>query len=148
MRENPTEVVVGGAVLALAVGFLVFMLQGTGVSARGAGYELVANFSSAEGVDVGTDVRMAGVKVGTVSALELNPETYRADMTISVQDGLLVPDDSSLAVASEGLLGGNFMEIVPGGSFEFFEPGAQFRDTQSSVSLLTLLLRYVGGGDE
>ncbi|QQA44046.1 outer membrane lipid asymmetry maintenance protein MlaD [Pelagovum pacificum] len=149
MRENTTEVVTGGVVLVLAVAFLFYMLQVAGVSGRtGGGYPLVATFSSAEGVSVGSDVRLAGVKVGTVTGLELNPETYLADMEIQVVNGIEVPDDSSLAVSSEGLLGGNFMEIIPGGSFEFFEPGGQFLDTQSSVSLITLLLRYVGGSGE
>lgn len=148
MRENPIEVIAGGVVLLCAAGALVYGLQATGASARGEGYPLTANFSSAEGITVGSDVRLAGIKVGRVDSLSLNPDTYRAEMVIAVQDGVLVPDDSSLAVSSEGLLGGNFMEIVPGGSFEYFEPGEAFTDVQSSVSLLTLLLRYVGGGNE
>ncbi|SLN76028.1 outer membrane lipid asymmetry maintenance protein MlaD [Roseisalinus antarcticus] len=148
MRENPTEVIAGGAVLAFALAFLFYMTQATGLTTRSDGYELVANFRSAEGISVGTDVRMAGVKVGTVTSLDLNLDTYRADMTISVRDGVLVPDDSSLAVASEGLLGGSFMEIVPGGSFDYFAEGAMFEDTQGAVSLITLLLRYVGGSGD
>ena len=148
MRENPIEVIVGAAVLLFAGGFLVYMLQVSGAGGRTDGYDLTANFSSAEGIAVGTDVRMAGVKVGSVTGLDLNSQTFRADMTITVKDGLEVPADSSLAVSSEGLLGGSFMEIIPGGSFDNLEPGALFQDTQGAVSLITLLLRYVGGGDE
>ena len=148
MRESPAEVITGGAVLLLAAGFLAYMVQVSGAVERSAGYELVANFRSAEGISVGTDVRLAGVKVGSVTALDLNPETFRADLVITLRDGIVVPADSSLAVASEGLLGGSYMEIVPGGSFENLEPGGMFTDTQGAVSLLTLLLRYVGGGEE
>ncbi|KAA9005642.1 outer membrane lipid asymmetry maintenance protein MlaD [Histidinibacterium aquaticum] len=148
MRENPLELAAGGAVLAFAVGFLVFMTQSTGVTARTDGYSLNGNFRSAEGINVGTDVKLAGVKVGSVTGMGLNDETYRAEVTITLRDGLLVPNDSSLAVSSEGLLGGNFMEIVPGGSFDYFQPGDTFMDTQGSVSLINLLLRYVGGGEE
>lgn len=148
MRENPTEVVTGGLVLAFAVGFLVYVTQTTGWGASVRGYELSGSFPSVEGIDVGTDVRMAGVKVGSVSDMVLNQETFRADLVVQVEDGILVPEDSLLAVASEGLLGGNFIEIVPGGSFDYLGPGDTFADTQGSVSLITLLLRYIGGGDE
>ena len=146
MRENPLEVIVGAAVLLFAGAFLAYMLQVSGAGARTNGYDLTANFSSAEGISVGTDVRMAGVKVGTVTGLDLNPQTFRADMTITVMDDLQVPADSSLSVSSEGLLGGSFIEIIPGGALDNLAPGALFQDTQSAVSLITLLLRYVGGG--
>ena len=97
---------------------------------------------------MGTDVRLAGVPVGTVTALTLNPETYRAEVVVSVDPAIQVPDDSALAVASEGLLGGSFMEIVPGGSFDFLAEGAEFQSTQGSVSVVQLLTRFVSGGDE
>ena len=125
MSENVTEVFVGGAVLAVAVGFLVYAGQATGYSRDAGGYELTASFRSVEGVSVGTDVRMAGVKVGTVVGLDLNPQTFRADTTFTVQDGIEVPDDSSIAISSEGLLGGNYVEIVPGGSPILVEPGGE-----------------------
>ncbi|MCR9127091.1 MAG: outer membrane lipid asymmetry maintenance protein MlaD [Rhodobacteraceae bacterium] len=147
MSENTTEVLVGGAVLAAAIGFAVFALQSTGFAAGGGGYPLHASFRSLEGVNVGTDVRLAGVKIGTVTGVELNPETYRADTTFTVTEGILVPDDSAVVVASEGLLGGNFVEIMPGGSPFFFEPGAEITDTQGAVSLISLLLKFVSGGD-
>lgn len=146
MRENPTEVAAGGLVLAFALGFLVYVTQTTGWGAGVRGYELTGSFNSIQGIDIGTDVRMAGVKVGNVSDMVLNQETFRADLTVQVEDGILVPEDSLLAVASEGLLGGNFIEIVPGGSFDYLAPGGTFSDTQGSVSLITLLLRYIGGG--
>src|SRR6056297_2576113 len=78
MSENTTEVLVGGAVLAVAIGFLVYAGQATGLSGGQSEYELAASFRSADGVDLGTDVRMAGVKVGRVTGIELDPTTYRA----------------------------------------------------------------------
>ncbi len=107
-----------------------------------------ASFRSVEGVSVGTDVRLGGVKVGTVTALDLNPATFRADAAFTVDDALRLPDDSAVIIASEGLLGGSFVEIVPGGSPFDLEPGAEIEDTQSAVSLLNLLLKYVGGGSD
>ena len=148
MAENTGEVLVGGAVLAAAIGFVIYAGQATGVGAGSGGYPLKASFRSIEGVSVGTDVRLAGVKVGTVTDMALNAETYRADTTFSVVKGIEIPDDSAVVVSSEGLLGGNFVEIFPGGSPFFYAPGDEILDTQGSVSLINLLLKYVGGGGE
>lgn len=149
MAENTTEVLVGGVVLAAAIGFVVYAGQATGLSKSDAGYPLTASFRSMEGVQVGTDVRLAGVKIGTVTDVALNPETYRADTVFTVRDGIQIPDDSAVAISSEGLLGGNFVEIVPGGSPFYFEPGQEMEDTQGAVSLISLLLKFVSGsGDE
>ncbi len=146
MAENTTEVMVGGAVLAAAIGFLVYASDSTDAMQSTAGnYDLTASFRSAQGVTVGTDVRLAGVKVGTVTALDLNPTTYRADATLSVREELELPDDSAALVAAEGLLGGYFIELVPGGSPFNVEPGGEIEDTQGSVSLITLLLKFVSG---
>lgn len=148
MSHSATEITVGGAVLAAALAFGAYTIQTTGFSFGSAGYDLTASFRSIEGVSVGTDVRLAGVKVGTVTEVALNTETYRADTTITVTDGVLIPDDSAIVIASEGLLGGNYVDISPGGSLDYFQAGDEIEDTQGSVSLLTLLLKYVGGGDE
>lgn len=149
MSHNTTEITVGAAVLALAVGFAVYAGQIAGVGSGGTGYPLVASFRSAEGVSLGTDVRLAGVKVGTVTGIELDAQTFRANTTFTVKDGVSVPDDSSVVISSEGLLGGNFVEILPGGSPFNYEAGDEVLDTQGAVSLISLLLKFVaGGGDE
>lgn len=143
--HNKTEVIVGGVVLACAVAFGVYASQSTGWSQNTGGYNLGASFRSLEGVAVGTDVRLAGVKIGTVADVQLNAETYRADTTISVANEIQIPDDSSIIISSEGLLGGNFVEVMPGGSPFFFEPGDQIEDTQGAVSLISLLVKFVAG---
>ena len=148
MAENTTEIVVGGAVLALAVAFGVYASQVAGLGGSSAGYPLNASFRSAEGVQVGTDVRLAGVKIGTVTGIDLNPQTFRAVTSFSIDNGIEIPDDSSVLVSSEGLLGGNFIEISPGGSPFNLEPGAEIEDTQGAVSLISLLLKFVSGGSE
>ncbi|WP_372603674.1 outer membrane lipid asymmetry maintenance protein MlaD [Actibacterium sp.] len=147
MSENKAEILVGGAVLAVALGFLLFVSNSTGIGGnRDGSYELTASFRSIQGISVGSDVMMAGVKVGTVTSLELNPTTFRADARFSVRDGLDLPDDSAILISSEGLLGGNFVEIVPGGSPFNIEPGGEIEDTQSAVSLVTLLMKFAAGG--
>jgi len=147
MSENKTEVIAGGVVLAVAVGFLIYAGQMTGVSAGQSEYTLSASFRSADGVDVGTDVRLAGVKVGRVTAIELDPETYRAETAFTVREGIEVPDDSAIAISSEGLLGGNYVEILPGGSPFYFAAGDEVEFTQGSVSLISLLMKFVAGDE-
>ena len=145
MAENISEVVAGAAVLAAAIGFLAYAGQTTGFSNDAASYPLKASFRSVDGVTVGTDVRLAGVKVGTVTALDLNPQTFFADATISLRKDVLLPTDSTILVSSEGLLGGNFIELQPGGSLDNLAPGDEIEDTQGAVSLITLLMKFVGG---
>lgn len=148
MAENPGEVIVGGLVLAAALGFVVYAGQATGFGGPRGAYELTASFRSAEGLSVGSDVRMAGVKVGTVTALTLDPATFRAEARFTVSNGILLPEDSTAAVATEGLLGGAFLELLPGGSPVNLAPGEEVLDTQSAVSLLNLLLRFAAGGGQ
>ncbi len=147
MAENKSEIIAGGVVLAVALGFIVYAGKLTGAQAGGNSYELAASFRSADGITVGTDVRLAGVKVGRVTSMALDPSTYRAGTTISVAEGIDVPDDSALAISSEGLLGGNYVEILPGGSPLYFAPGDQIEFTQGSISLVSLLMKFVGGDD-
>ncbi len=148
MSENPGEVIAGGATLAVAVGFLFYAAQSAGVASSQGGYELTASFRSVEGISVGTDVRMAGVKVGSVIGLDLNPESFRADVVVNVRDSLEVPEDSSISISSEGLLGGNFVELVPGGSPFNLEAGAEIEDTQGALSLLGLLAKFVSSSED
>ncbi|MGR3805165.1 outer membrane lipid asymmetry maintenance protein MlaD [Marinibacterium profundimaris] len=146
MSHSVTEITVGGVVLAAAVAFAVYATQTTGMRAGGGGaYELNASFRSLEGVSVGTDVRLAGVKLGAVTGVELDPTTYRAMTTFTVSNGIEIPDDSAAVIASEGLLGGNFVEIMPGGSPFYYEAGDEITDTQGAVSLISLLVKFVSG---
>ena len=146
MRESVTEVTVGALVIIVAGGFLAYAAQATGYTRGGGDMTLTASFRSVEGVSVGTDVRLAGVKIGSVTGMDLNAQTYRADTVMTLSNDVPIPNDSSAVVASEGLLGGNFIEIVPGGSMDNFAPGDEIVDTQGAVILLQLLLTYVGGG--
>ncbi|WP_372885749.1 outer membrane lipid asymmetry maintenance protein MlaD [Shimia sp.] len=147
MSAVRTEIAVGAAVVAVAVGFLVYAGQMTGFASATAGYPLTASFRSIEGVSVGTDVRLAGVKIGSVTDIALNPQTFRADTRFTILEGIDLPDDSAVVISSEGLLGGTFVEILPGGSPFNFEPGAEVEDTQGAVSLIGLMMKFVTGGE-
>jgi len=148
MANNAAETVIGAVVLAATAGFLAFAANVTGVSGPVDSYELHADFRSVEGISLGTDVRLAGVKVGSVTGLYLNPMTFRAETTFSVRNDIVMPEDSAVMISSEGLLGGNFVEMVPGGSEFNLEKGGEFLDTQGAVSLISLLLKFVSGSSE
>jgi phospholipid/cholesterol/gamma-HCH transport system substrate-binding protein len=129
----------------VAIGFAVYAAQGAGLTGDAGTYPLTASFRSVEGITVGSDVRLAGVKVGTITDLTLNPQTFFADASLQIRNDVLLPTDSAILVSSEGLLGGNFIEILPGGALENLEPGGEIEDTQGAVSLISLLLKFVGG---
>lgn len=145
MANQTTEVITGGVVLAAAVGFFLYASDVSGRGSSGDVSSYNASFSSVEGVIVGTDVRMGGVKVGTVTSLALNPETFRAEAGFTVDADIKLPEDTAALISSEGLLGGSFLELLPGGSPFELEPGAEIEDTQSSVSLINLLMRFFAG---
>ena len=142
MANSVAETVIGAVVLATAIGFVVYAGQTRGVDIGSATYPLTAKFRIAEGVSVGTDVRLAGITVGSVSGLDLDSATYQARMTMAVRGDLQIPDDSDVKISSEGLLGGSFVELTPGGSDFMLKPGDEIENTQGSVSLLDLLIRF------
>ncbi len=145
MTTNRAEVVTGAAVLAVAVAFVLYATQGIQMSGQSGSYPLRASFRSVEGITVGSEVRLGGIKVGTITDLTLNPQTFFADAAILVQEQIQLPTDSAILISSEGLLGGNFVEIIPGGAPDNLAPGDEIEDTQGSVSLISLLMAFVGG---
>lgn len=148
MRGVWAEFIIGTCVLIVAISFAVVGFQRGGWASTNESYILNASFRSIEGVTVGTDVRLAGVKVGEVSGISLNTKSFRADVKISLDLGIKLPDDSAILIASEGLLGGNFVELQPGGSPFNFEAGDMIMDTQGSVSLLNLLMKFASGSSK
>ncbi|MBW7921356.1 MAG: outer membrane lipid asymmetry maintenance protein MlaD [Rubellimicrobium sp.] len=147
MEGNRSEVAVGALVLIAAVGFLVWLLQFAAPLGRG-GYEVTASFRSAEGVAVGSEVRLAGIRIGQVAGMTLDPATFRARTAMRLDDGVVIPSDSSAVIASDGLMGGAYVEIVPGGAPDDLAPGGEILDTQGAVSLLDLLVKYASGSGE
>ena len=141
INRSVTEILIGAVVVATAIWFLYYTSTRTSIMANEDSYNLSADFRSVEGVSLGTDVRLAGVKIGIVKALILNPETYRVNATFSVKNAIKIPDDSQALISTEGLLGGTFLELVPGGSFDYLAPESVIMDTQGSVSIITLLMR-------
>ncbi|MBD9527952.1 MULTISPECIES: outer membrane lipid asymmetry maintenance protein MlaD [Paracoccus] len=146
MQSNAerAELWVGAAILLIAGGFLFWSTAGN--AHRGIGgenYELRAAFPNVDGIEVGTDVRVAGVKVGRVSAVELNPATYLAEARLRIPGDIKLPTDSAALIQTDGLLGGSYIELQPGGAADNLAPGDEIEDVQGAVSLLSLMMKFV-----
>ena len=147
MSRNVVETVLGAVVLAVALGFLAWAYGRSDAGDPG-GYTLTARFDRVDGLETGGDVRISGIKVGKVLGQRLDPQTYRAEVTFSVRDGIELPSDSSAAIVSSGLLGGKYLSVVPGGDVELLKGGGEITLTQSSVNLEDLIGRYIFGGGQ
>lgn len=144
--ENPVETVIGAAVLAVAIGFGVYASQfSNAFSSGGDRYPVEASFRAAVGVSPGTDVMIAGVKVGNVTDLRLNQDTARAQVTMAIDNGVELTTDTFAKIDSEGLLGGAYIALEPGSEEVLIEPGGRILNTQGSISLFDLVSKFTGG---
>lgn len=148
MSNNIVETVIGAVVLAVAALFLMVAYRTTDL-APASGYELVARFDKVDGLSTGADVRMSGIKIGTVAVTELDRKTLEAVVRVTIDDGIDVPSDSAIKVAADGLLGGSFLSIEPGGEESSLPPGGEITYTQGSVNIIELVGKamYSGGGE-
>jgi len=141
-RRDGAELLAGAVVLAVACGFLWYAVANTGRGFEG-GYTLHAKFDRIDGLSVGSDVRIAGIKVGSVTAARIDPQTYQAVVDFSVADAIKLPKDSDAVVTSDGLLGGKYLSLSPGGDTTELAPGGELTLTQSSISIEQLLGKFI-----
>ncbi|WP_375200979.1 outer membrane lipid asymmetry maintenance protein MlaD [Hyphococcus sp.] len=146
-RAGFFETIVGALVIAVAAGFLAYAY---GVSGKGVGrdhYRVGAVFGRVDGVTVGSEVRIAGVKVGSVAGNSLDPMTYEANVELAIDRGVAIPQDSVAKVVSDGILGGAHIAIEPGAAEEMLLEGDKLTITQGSVDLLSLAVQaFTSGG--
>ena len=138
MQRNMLETVMGAIVLLTAVAFVSLAYEAANI--RGTdGYELEAEFGATGGLSVGDDVRISGIKVGRISRQELDPVTYAARIVMSLDERIRIPADSSARITAASLLGGNYLELIPGADEDMMQPGEVIYDTRDPVSLTDLL---------
>lgn len=138
MGGNLVETLIGAAVLAVAGIFLAFGYTTSTIGSDG-GFTLIARFDRVDGLVVGSDVRMSGIKVGTVIDQRLDPATYQAIVEMDLDPKIKLPDDSSVKITSEGLLGATYMSVEAGGSEDMLQSGNEIRFTQGSIDLMSLI---------
>ena len=142
MTRKLPEIFTGFAVIIIAVVFLAFALSRAGEVSSG-GYPLVAQFSSIGGLTVGADVKIGGVVVGHVASEHLDTNTYAAIVGLVMNNDIKVPQDSSAAITSDGLLSGDYVAVSPGGSNNMLAPGQSFPVTQSAINIEDLLGKFI-----
>jgi phospholipid/cholesterol/gamma-HCH transport system substrate-binding protein len=147
MQRNAIEPILGALVLVAAFAFLVFAYNKAGQRSF-SGYPLTARFSSIDGLQTGGDVRIGGVKVGQVTDITIDPESYLAMVKLTVSPEIKLPVDSVASISTEGLLGGKYVGLEPGVSDTMLKPGALITHTEASVSLENLIGKFMySGGD-
>ena len=142
MRKNIIETIMGAVVLLVAIVFVSFAFQTSDVQ-NVEGYQVVASFDNASGLTAGTDVRMAGVKIGTVASNELDTETFLANVTMNIDEAIKLPTDTSARIIPDGLLGGNFVSLEPGGEEENLKQGGVINYSQGAINVVDLLGRFI-----
>lgn len=145
MHRNTIEAILGAVVLLAAAFFLWFAFNMADIRGT-SGYQILAKFDKIGGLKIGSDVRLSGIKVGTVSDLSLDEKTFMANVKITVQNSVKLPSDTVAEISSEGLLGGNYLSLVPGSEESLIQPGGQIKYTQSPVDLVQLLGRFIFNG--
>jgi phospholipid/cholesterol/gamma-HCH transport system substrate-binding protein len=144
-QNNIAETLIGAGVVAVALVLAALAYYRTG-SGGVSGYEINAKLSKADGLAVGTDVRLAGIKVGTVSDMTLDPKTYLVTVHMNIQHDVQLPVDSSILVTQAGFLGGQYLSITPGGEDKMMTAGATFENAQGSIDVMGLVGRFATGG--
>ncbi len=137
-NRSSFETLIGALVIAAAVFFVVLVVRGTGI-ATPEGYRVSASFGNADGLKPGTEVRISGVKVGSVIEQTLDGESLQAKVVMEIDRTLKLPTDSSVRVLSDGLLGGSYLMIDPGGEEEFLADGGHIDFTSDAVNLIDLI---------
>jgi phospholipid/cholesterol/gamma-HCH transport system substrate-binding protein len=138
MKRNPIETILGAVVLLIAGMFLAFAYTTADIQAV-TGYSVSAKFIKVGGLQTGSDVRISGIRVGTVTSQALDPKTFQAQVTMSISSDVKLPEDSEAAIVSDGLLGGKYINLIPGRGTQMLAGGGvipKTRDFQSVEDLV------------
>ncbi|MEK6745743.1 MAG: outer membrane lipid asymmetry maintenance protein MlaD [Rickettsiales bacterium] len=147
MQKNIIETLMGAVVLVVAGVFFAFAYKGSGMQIE-SGYMVKANFTNASGIALGSDIRIGGIKIGTVSDLTLDANSYEAVISMQIRSTTQLPKDSSASVVSSGLLGEKYIQITPGGDEAMLANGEKIEFTQSAINLEEMIGKFMfsGGG--
>lgn len=145
MSRNAIETIMGAVVLVVAAVFLFFAYSTTGAKPTSGGYELVARFDRVDGLREGGDVRISGIKVGTVVSQNLDPQSYLAVVHMNIDQAIKLPVDTIATITSTGLLGENYLALVPGGEEEYIKPGGTITHTEAAINIFSLINKYISG---
>lgn len=141
-QTNAMETLVGAFVLTVAISFIGYAYKNSGSSTEST-YVLSAQFHQANGLHDGSDVRIGGVKIGTIQSLSLDTKTLYPVVAFAVNTDIKIPKDSKASITSSSLMGDKYLELTPGGSDDDLQPGDVIYNTQDSVNLESLIGKAV-----
>ena len=152
MQSNIVETIIGAVVLSITILFVVYAYRVAGSTSQ-AGYVITADFDRVDGLTLGADVRLSGIKVGSVTAMTLNPESYEASVEMTINPEVKLYEGTAVKITSAGLLGSQYVSLDPGGGVERLAHGSEITDAVGTVDLMSLIGRFIfnsggGGGQE
>ena len=147
MRYSSVEILMGAVVLVTAISFLILGLQSINTNQKD-GYNISLIFGSSAGLKTGDSVKISGIDVGKIIKLDLDLDDYNAKIHINLSNEVKIPEDSSARITSSSLLGGNFLDIIPGSSETFLKPNDIIYDTSDSVSFIDMLGKMIFSGSK
>ena len=145
MHRNVIETIMGGVVLIIAVVFLTFAYSSSNAG-KVTGYTVTAKFGNVSGINPGSDVRLSGIKVGSVVDTTLDTGDYTALVSLSIKDAIKLPTDTVARVWSDGLLSPNYLDLLPGADEKILKEGDRITVTQDPINLLDLITKVIHGG--
>ena len=147
MRYSLIEILMGAIVLTIAIGFLSLGMQSINSNQK-VGYDISLIFGSSAGLKNGDNVKISGINVGKIINLDLNLDNYNAKVAIKLNQNIKIPDDSSARITSTSLLGGNFIDIIPGVSDTYMKPNEIIYNTSDPVSFTDMLGKVIYSGNK
>jgi phospholipid/cholesterol/gamma-HCH transport system substrate-binding protein len=140
--HNYFDFLIGTIVLFVAIGFFSYSFKSSKISTN-SGYNIIAKFDNADGITIGSDIKIAGIKVGSIIEQNLDEKTSKANLKMNIANNIKIPADSSAKIASEGLLGAKYISISIGGDEEILKNDQEIYFTQSSVNFEDLLGKFI-----
>ena len=147
MRYSLIEILMGAIVLTIAIGFLSLGMRSINSNQK-VGYDISLIFGSSAGLKNGDNVKISGINVGKIINLDLDLEDYNAKVAIKLNQNIKIPDDSSAKITSTSLLGGNFIDIIPGVSDTYMKPNDIIYNTSDPVSFTDMLGKVIYSGNK
>ncbi len=145
MGRNIVETLMGAFVILVAIVFIFISYKSGNISTDSNSYKVTAKFRDVGSIAIGSDVRVGGVKIGSVYNQSLDKKTYMAILEFSLDNSVQLPKDSTAAIVGDGLLGGKYISLQPGGDEAFLKPGDEIKYTQDAVNIEQLIGKFAFG---
>ena len=143
MAQNVMETIIGTLVIVVAVTFFYSAYKTTEIAQFKGGYNLTAKFNRADGLNLGSDVKIGGIKIGKVTSQDIDNKSFQAVVTLNIQKDINLPSDTSAAIVSSGLIGEKYVNLTPGSDDSYLKNNSTIEYTQSSINFEDLLGKFI-----